>query len=1232
MRQRFSFAIGLFSVLATAASLVACEDGPSQVFSAAPANAGNLWNNGNPDASVAQGTANFDAAFGTTTALENCTTDKQRLVWANMLQQPIVLPLQFAGLNLAGATPAEQAKFAGITLQEAEAINCTGVSGGPGTIFWGNNGEVEFDYSTSNYRVSDVVLSLGYTGKMTMHQRPTSRFGQHTYVFELGQPIFRDGDIYEINWSDITHHDLNEIFNAIMATFGAGLVPLTTADPDENDCYGDGSCIIVQPSQAPGNGGNCLMAFLPIEGFLFQTDCTTNVQPTISIPITFQQQYYLSEPYSYLASYQSISAQGPVSVSRWNNQLGDPQNCFIQTGMDWATYTAQCIDWAPQGFTINSIIDDAGLTIKQVNEAKSVAAATHDSETIDFNIVGVNMNWADEAVIADPTAIVQDGQLPSVTDAVQDRSIQWGTDIYDNGLPFNDVDQVSGVFTGTGSSYIYREWMRLLQNDINATLAAAFPAKAPLYTHQIGDAACFVDPVSANAAGCTGLEGIALQGKADPSDSCGLTGICANYNAGSYFSQTFGGGGYGVSVLHSGFIYAIFCQDPSAVAQGADPLNGNCNYNTAWVGALAQVQAVAGLGNGNNIPAELADRRYYFKWYGIAEAKYLKAYGVNPLATHADVEAQQIDLESMFFDVNGPFDFFEYIERSFMQNQAILYGSKGPVPMGTTGAVNVPAYVNRAPMDFDLGVQTLGGEQQFTSWYKFMYRQESAMFAAMLANKTTTSPVSGVAPNQTVSGGVPVTTTAYVPTAGTACTAATETAKCNTYQGSPVLNAYCNIQDATTGAGICTPLPASQNNVNITNLAGNALLQTNYASYECATQWPTVTINVPAPGSPITGAWNDVCGQACPNLQGVYPNCPVPPLAPPVPNAQSCAPGAPSTCGGAAGVCCPIGGVPSGCNPYTQLCQTIALDLNGANPTIGLGGQNPRLAPYPAVWGQGAACNDAANTCNAATGKCALSATIDCSQDADCIATLNPTGRTTAYTTCGGASIPVPSGVGSVFAVGHKPKGAARLSYVSTNANQLTALVSVPNLLTPYNAIQLPGQAAALAPIQVTVPWSPSYDGVGFDIPVDATHSKNVQTQQLGFDGILETYLMDVVPWTDPLTNVPDGTLTVDAIEGDDYLGEDFLCQDVGAYPVPGTGDLLGAHMYDSAASLLNWITNHPGSETNCQIIVRYTIFDNYVDVITSLSAGVTLYFSTGTSLGRVSAIQAFDPTLAGAP
>ena len=134
--------------------------------------------------------------------------------------------------------------------------------------------------------------------------------------------------------------------------------------------------------------------------------------------------------------------------------------------MDWQTYIENCVDLpAPTGTAIDTAVLDAGLvgvttplTFNQVNESKALAAHTHDLETYQFNIVGVGLNWTDETVEANPQAIVNDQDLPSVTDTVQATINSWGTNLYDKGTPINDT--TSGAYTGQGSAYVYRQWAR----------------------------------------------------------------------------------------------------------------------------------------------------------------------------------------------------------------------------------------------------------------------------------------------------------------------------------------------------------------------------------------------------------------------------------------------------------------------------------------------------------------------------------------------------------------------------------------------------------------------------------------------------------------------------------------------------------------------------------------------------------------------------------------------------
>jgi len=118
---------------------------------------------------------------------------------------------------------------------------------------------------------------------------------------------------------------------------------------------------------------------------------------------------------------------------------------------------------------------------------------------------------------------------------------------------------------------------------------------------------------------------------------------------------------------------------------------------------------------------------------------------------------------------------------------------------------------------------------------------------------------------------------------------------------------------------------------------------------------------------------------------------------------------------------------------------------------------------------------------------------------------------------------------------------------------------------------------------------------------------------------------------------VNDNTIRIEAIEGSDFLGQAFLCQD------PYTSDILHVGMYDSALSILAWFQNHPGSpiglspitgapepaaQVACNVLVIRSPANNVVQQIVSLSNGVELNFGGGQGQGRVTDIVLFDINL----
>jgi hypothetical protein len=189
-------------------------------------------------------------------------------------------------------------------------------------------------------------------------------------------------------------------------------------------------------------------------------------------------------------------------------------------------------------------------------------------------------------------------------------------------------------------------------------------------------------------------------------------------------------------------------------------------------------------------------------------------------------------------------------------------------------------------------------------------------------------------------------------------------------------------------------------------------------------------------------------------------------------------------------------------------------------------------------------------------------------------------------------------------------------------------------------------------------PWLEVQPGVGFRIPLDGQRDQQVVSGQLDYTGVLESYIVDYIPWTDKgkPSCVADGkcnkgfvcdsashdcvtdddTVRVLAIEGTDFLGEAFTCID------PQTSDILHVRMYDSAQAILDWLAAHPGggvdqnnggtfasAQNACQIIVRRSPYDNFIDSISSKKYGVDLNVSGGQGLGRVSDIVLYDVSLA---
>jgi hypothetical protein len=680
--------------------LAGCEDGPNQTYSPAT---GTLFNNGEPDASFDPPTSAYDAGYASVSRTAACTADIKRARWAKMLTENIVPPRNYAGVDMAGGDT-----WQGLTVEAAEQPpdsttleggNCQGVAGGNtscpsglgncGQIFWGDNGEVNFIYNLATHVVDQMDLTLGYTGQMKF----TSRDGKNNYVLSVGLPPQKNGKTYLIPWNNSNckadptapcyDEIITELFNAAMATFdgkGEAGIPWPVDSPS---CAKDHNCL-----QYPNDGaGNTILGFRPLVVYFLGGQHAGTPQPVNSTPTQLYNFYTKLEPYSKAPETLKIDSVGPTA----SVAVGDgmpPKTCTIQIGQTYQNFLDNCINvWSSANSTLNTL---------DLN--KVLGGRSHDYENIQFNVVGVNQNFSLTPDLS-TYQIVQDTDLPKATDF----STDWYFDVRASASLANETAGANGLL---GTGLVQREFVRLAQQDINQYLPVA-------QRHAIGDPKC-VTQVPA-AAGCTGLESIYVAdgdpngtppGAAFADDPPGLQ---IEYTTGT----PWGSNGCNVSVIEPGDPQACYADAAHGPAKGP-----------FWDQALQQVTKVLGNGDILSLPPAVRDRRYFFRWFGIADVKYLKAYGAAMTAgtdptkiTPTIVANTTIDLESLFFDNSfaNQFDKIEYIDRSVVVN---------PPPAGQE-------YLG-VPMDYEYGTDVKAGNQRYTNWYRRLDREENALFKAYL--------------------------------------------------------------------------------------------------------------------------------------------------------------------------------------------------------------------------------------------------------------------------------------------------------------------------------------------------------------------------------------------------------------------------------------------------------------------------------------------------------------------
>jgi hypothetical protein len=771
MRRSLKFA---FALLACGA-ITACENGPYQTYKPPPANAANIWNNGNTGTNPLPGSAGTAtiAAPGFSgfvpvaggqgnSATQLCSAAQQQKTWAAMDVAPIAIPNIGANLNEAGvmykgtdgkvgnvcSTPGNctmtgPTTWQGLTIEEAESVLCQGYEvgdlfgDGNQDVVWGGNGEVDAEYLVSNHHIGYIGLDTdgyGYLGTMTF----TSPDGTTAYTLSLQSATAITQSVggasptdVTLDWSgyfDGTNPNAINQFDAIYRAFeNTYFHSIWTGNPEPagTTCNQTGGCVI-------GQFANYYAYFyVPSAGFGFWV--SGYLTPAGQYPNRID--IYLTQlmNYSGASPYLALNAGGPFSLPQTLGSATQP--CSLRMGLDYGDFLANCVQ------------TDSNATQNTSDLNQLLSSLSHDNETFNFNIPGIDLNFANSNL--GQTQIITDW-VPGVTTPTPQNSPQPGATANEFNVDQATLANIANDFSGSTQDlhgagalwhefrsniikYVYQEsqGITLSDSDVQDLITSCIPARDS--TGEVNDPNW--DPNNPGAwiayeqsIGCTGVENMISADTTNDDDpvNVGLTAIAIDPN-------------YALG-MKMGHQKAVFCLD----AESNNNIKLQMNNNSTDVGpqfcsapfgaegdiltvAANQVWGIYGQGNVNNLPIDIRDHRFFFKMYGYAMIKTLEWLGdfdlsQNPPTPPAkSVDSYPIEFNDLFFDSigTGQFEEMEYVDRRF-----VCADSTAQHP--DNDCTNA-----QPPTDIVFSADTLNGIMNSYDITRYLYRGETALYTAM---------------------------------------------------------------------------------------------------------------------------------------------------------------------------------------------------------------------------------------------------------------------------------------------------------------------------------------------------------------------------------------------------------------------------------------------------------------------------------------------------------------------
>jgi hypothetical protein len=703
-----------------------CEDGPNQTFSPAPPNAGSVWNGPPGQGGLADGGAfvatasqSYDASVGGQNANDLCTATQEKAIWANLFTEPVQPPGLAGGLDLAGGPMANGASgyqgpnipftyditkesWTGNTVEQAEKILCQAVatvtfSGTTPQIGWGENYEMNAGYNSNTRALFDLILTYGYNGTLSATDKSGTNYSiglQNTPIMVTtkgGQPT-----PLLLNWTDSGFNKIvNSIYLALLNTYGGSYPP----PPSGKTCVDTGDCEV---GNFQINGG--AMYFVPM-GLLVYVPTTVGSEQANSTVNIIQIVLEKLLPFSKGATLMKLDAEGPTATTTNVQQVpagaSGGTTCVYKLGMTYKDFDAQCVQVQTAQTDTNPPPNDY-KTVNIVNENKLLGGMTHDNETYQFAVVGLDPQFAASPDNLPATTIVADGQKPTGDDVAFEFVIdQQYLGPVANDYTYDDVTQAQDLH---GLGMITLEWANMVQH---------YMQKAYGVTTELGEPACLAPNTPAMPAAaqvgplapgvkagtpvkCSGLEGIMTtapattpDGKTNlltfPQQKANALGVSATL-AGPVIGTSPVGSSLSLG-MRTGTWYSIFCNDATG--------NWTTGYTDCIGGAGNQFQGTASFYFDTMLDAvlqsqnfgtvlsqmpqrDLGNRRFYFQQWMLAVVKYLQAVPTASAAmanpnlaypTLAQIDSEPVDLNELFFDTNGSgFENGVYVLRSFVNS------------------------------------------------------------------------------------------------------------------------------------------------------------------------------------------------------------------------------------------------------------------------------------------------------------------------------------------------------------------------------------------------------------------------------------------------------------------------------------------------------------------------------------------------------------------------------------